>query len=476
MAAPNYYMNIYVSIIGLSGAGGFFAKEFARYAASLKDDETFFKLLLFDPEDVEQEDITKSVFLPQDVGWNRAAVLSGALRKAYSSITCIKGIARNFSEFETSSVKRLFSDNYYELEQDIYFLFDFTCIAKQERAVKKFWEGCKSCVTAIYRGNSISVASRISSLVIANFDKVPVRKCKDSLSKMLCVSRICLAFMVQFLSGGNISFDDIYFDGRFGVSLGRRPAEVVDTAITFAKKTDSWLIVCVGAGGTGGNFTKELPHIMLGKENVFLLIIDGDRVEEKNLKRQPYGEQDIQQNKADILCADLKTDYPMLSERIFSYPRYLDTAGDLSEAVMSCGENYDHVLLVGGVDNHAARRVMESFHNLYDSSVYIDAANEWSEGQTIISVRMDGKEISPVRSFYYPDVLTDASPSASERSCGEINESSPQHICTNLCSAQMILSVVEPLIMDGKVHGGIVYFDTFSQFSRFQPLKAEDMV
>ena len=119
MAAPNYYMNIYVSIIGLSGAGGFFAKEFARYAASLKDDETFFKLLLFDPEDVEQEDITKSVFLPQDVGWNRAAVLSGALRKAYPSITCIKGIARNFSEFETSSVKRLFSDNYYELEQAI---------------------------------------------------------------------------------------------------------------------------------------------------------------------------------------------------------------------------------------------------------------------------------------------------------------------------------------------------------------------
>ena len=50
---------------------------------------------------------------------------------------------------------------------------------------------------------------------------------------------------------------------------------------------------------------------------------------------------------------------------------------------------------------------MESFHNLCDSSVYIDAANEWSEGQTIISVRMDGKEISPVRSFYYPDVLTD---------------------------------------------------------------------
>jgi tRNA A37 threonylcarbamoyladenosine dehydratase len=476
MAAPNYYMNIYVSIIGLSGAGGFFAKEFARYAASLKDKETVFKLLLFDPEDVEQEDITKSVFLPQDVGWNRAAVLSGALRKAYPSITCIKGIARNFSEFETSSVKRLFSDNYYELENDIYFLFDFTCVKKQERAVKKFWEGCKSCVTALYRRNSISVASKISSLVIANFDKVPVGKSRDSLSKMLCVSRICLAFMVQFLSGGNISFDDIYFDGRFGVSLGRRPAEVLDTAITFAKKTDSWLIVCVGAGGTGGNFTKELPHIMLGNENVSLLIIDGDRVEEKNLKRQPYGEQDIQQNKADILCADLKTDYPMLSERIFSYPRYLDTAGDLSEAVMSCGENYDHVLLVGGVDNHAARRVMESFHNLCDSSVYIDAANEWSEGQTIISVRMDGKEISPVRSFYYPDVLTDASPSASERSCGAINESSPQHICTNLCSAQMILSVVEPLIMDGKVHGGIVYFDTFSQFSRFQPLKAEDMV
>lgn len=27
MAAPNYYMNIYVSIIGLSGAGGFLLKN-----------------------------------------------------------------------------------------------------------------------------------------------------------------------------------------------------------------------------------------------------------------------------------------------------------------------------------------------------------------------------------------------------------------------------------------------------------------
>lgn len=65
----------------------------------------------------------------------------GHLQKAYPSITCIKGIARNFSEFETSSVKKLFSDNYYELEKDIYFLFDFTCVKKQERAVKSFGKG-----------------------------------------------------------------------------------------------------------------------------------------------------------------------------------------------------------------------------------------------------------------------------------------------------------------------------------------------
>lgn len=184
---------------------------------------------------MEQEDITKSVFLPQDVGWNRAAVLSGALRKAYPSITCIKGIARNFPNSRQVVLRNCFLIITMNWRKTFTFCLIYMC-EKQERAVKKFWEGCKSCVTAIYQRNSISVASKISSLVIANFDKAPVGKSRDSLSKMLCVSRICLAFMVQFLSGGNISFDDIYFDGRFGVSLGRRPADVLDTAITFAKK------------------------------------------------------------------------------------------------------------------------------------------------------------------------------------------------------------------------------------------------
>jgi hypothetical protein len=202
-------------------------------------------------------------------------------------------------------------------------------------------------------------------------------------------------------------------------------------------------------------------------------MIDGDRVESKNMERQPYAERDILQNKAITLARDLLEQYPVQG-RIFAYPEYLDEEQDLLQAICTvpAGQDNETILLIGAVDNHRARQVMEMFFQSRKNIVYVDAANEWSNGEVVISVKTRGVTRTPLRSFYYPDVLTDTQPSASQQSCGAVNRSSPQHLCTNLTSAQNIMSAIMPLLNTGMIEGGIIYFDTFRQFSRFQPMDA----
>ena len=54
-------------------------------------------------------------------------------------------------------------------------------------------------------------------------------------------------------------------------------------------------VCCIGAGGTGGYFLKEFSRYLGGfRENISgLYVIDGDIVEEHNLSRQCFAEEDI---------------------------------------------------------------------------------------------------------------------------------------------------------------------------------------
>ncbi len=61
-----------------------------------------------------------------------------------------------------------------------------------------------------------------------------------------------------------------------------------------------YYIVMIGAGGTGGYTIQRLSKMMNAFDSVksFLLIADPDSVEEKNLLRQPFIQQDIGLKKA----------------------------------------------------------------------------------------------------------------------------------------------------------------------------------
>ena len=237
-------------------------------------------------------------------------------------------------------------------------------------------------------------------------------------------------------------------------------------------------VVCIGAGGTGGNFLKEFGRYMSffrdANKSITLSIVDGDHVENKNRERQPYLNIDENQPKSVTLANAIIENFGLSEDSVRAYNCYINNKAELYNIVNRAKKYYNSayslyreiIVLIGAVDNHRARQVMDGFFYMENDIIYIDAANEYRVGEVCIGIRMNGKNITPPRSHYFPDILKDKSPSKSELSCGVVNESDPQHLTTNLMAANICLCSVVNLI-HGTVQGGIVYFDSSKMFSRF---------
>ena len=234
-------------------------------------------------------------------------------------------------------------------------------------------------------------------------------------------------------------------------------------------------IVVVGCGGTGGKVITELGRFLasFSASNVKcrLSLIDGDRVEAKNISRQPFSEMDIGVEKCLALQETLRECFSLETN---AYPVYLDTAEQLDEIIRTNEsallKGYDYytydvkkvTVIVGAVDNHRARQVLEEVYQNSPNCYYIDSANEFDVGEVAYGLRLLGNELSYSRAFYYPEVLTDKGKRASELSCAAVNVSSPQHIVTNMLAANIVLSALIQFIQSGKPRTGITYFNALS--------------
>lgn len=214
-------------------------------------------------------------------------------------------------------------------------------------------------------------------------------------------------------------------------------------------------IVVVGCGGTGSHYIKELGRLIYGKHgngnNLRLVLVDGDVVEEKNLVRQAFLEQDIGQNKAYVMAEILDQAYGVKAEY---YDNYIDSAQDLKKLVRDDAV----VVLVGCVDNHQCRQSMHRFYMESKDCIYMDSANEFSVGEVVIGSRIGGMEMYPDRCCYFPEVMEAKEPKRSEESCEVLNVSKPQHMLTNQMAAWILL-VNTMKVMNGEWTGGIFFYD-----------------
>ncbi len=211
------------------------------------------------------------------------------------------------------------------------------------------------------------------------------------------------------------------------------------------------------------------------EENVTweLSIIDGDTVEARNAERQPFVSSDAMQHKSAVMAEALVDCLGLPQSRITAYTRYIDDYDDLKGIIRYSGTGNSMVLLIGCVDNHRARQVMhEAFYDIRNI-IYLDSANEFAEGEVVCGIRVDGKEVAPPRAFYFPEVLKDKGKRASELSCGVVNESAPQHLVTNLTAAQHLLAFVVNIMKNRKTEGGVLHFNAFEHYCRFDRWTAE---
>lgn len=217
-----------------------------------------------------------------------------------------------------------------------------------------------------------------------------------------------------------------------------------------------------------GDFSRQNPKVY-----VTFRIIDGDNVELKNLVRQPFGEEDIGRNKAVVLAEAAKELIASPNVEVKSYPYYLTP--DNVNMIRGGNNCYESIqILVGAVDNHACRKLLHDYfltENEYHYFFYLDAANEMSVGEIVIGKKKWGGKLAPDRAHYYPEILTDTEKPVYEMSCEELNSVEPQHLATNGMAADLLFSFIAQLMSCHEyaenVSGGIVYFNTFKMWSRF---------
>ena len=212
-----------------------------------------------------------------------------------------------------------------------------------------------------------------------------------------------------------------------------------------------YIFVVVGVGGTGSLLARDLPKLLIGT-NHEMILIDGDRVEEKNMKRQSYQLHDIGENKAIALSAKINSFYETTCR---AHDKYLTK----DEILMLCFGNienkdiindYKVPVIIGCVDNDKTRVILEKTFQSVNDCVYIDSANSEFEGNVYIASRSKGKQKGKCRSEIY-ELSMDVHPA--EKSCQELAQENIQFLVTNVKMATVVLEHCNMLLKNDLKEG-----------------------
>ena len=214
-------------------------------------------------------------------------------------------------------------------------------------------------------------------------------------------------------------------------------------------------MVVVGCGGTGG-FVAEGLCRLLANINLDLLLVDHDRVEPHNLRRQNFFEGDVGKFKSQVLAERLARQYGRkIGYSVYPYERSL-----LNEPAGGLGTRIVRGIIIGCVDTPHARKII---HDSIDhGDWWLDAGNGYQSGQVLIGniKDVDGLEQAfsdidhivdklPLPSLQLPSLLTAyTSPESNQKDCAEAVEENIQSPVINQAMAMLVLEFVYKLLSD----------------------------
>lgn len=261
-------------------------------------------------------------------------------------------------------------------------------------------------------------------------------------------------------------------------------------------------VLVIGAGGTGGYVVQYLCRLLyaLGQTQnrpITLTIMDGDIVEEGNLLRQHFLPRDVGRPKAAVLAERFGAIYQL---PIRAVPQYLTAVRDVDallhsprQAAVSTDPRGPYYpshpldLVIGCVDNHATRQILDQMFHHFAHLVYIDAGNDGvylsddpAEAETVrasgygghvvVGVKTTGRVQLPPVGTVYPDILTDTTSVLPGQACGQQAVSQPQRMITNVWAAMTVMSAVNSILADGVVPWHVANFNAQHATIRSQGL------
>lgn len=223
-----------------------------------------------------------------------------------------------------------------------------------------------------------------------------------------------------------------------------------------------YTLLVVGSGGTGTYFLKEISRYLASKKRdqiAAMYIIDGDIIEKKNLSRQAFIDDDIGRYKADVMAEVLDEQFGLKWQAVSSY---LFEEKDILTLI----EKNTIPVIIGCVDNHGCRILLEKVFYSSSNCIYFDAANEEKEGECVFSAVVNDVVYSPCRSYFFPDILEGDTRGRDTISCEELNNSAPQHILANMTSGLQLLSAFVKFFEDGTITTGYAVYNAFKFFTK----------
>ena len=212
-------------------------------------------------------------------------------------------------------------------------------------------------------------------------------------------------------------------------------------------------IVVVGCGGTGGFVADGLCRLLINSD-IPLLLVDHDRVEPHNLRRQPFFPGDVGKFKSQVLAERLARQYDRkIRYSVSPYDRDMFDEPSFSGMVKKTLS----LIIVGCVDNALARRSMSKVTRWDDW--WLDAGNGHHSGQVLIGNTADIEGLGeafqerdhtvsklPIPSLQLPSLLMPPTEQVTQRDCAEALEDDEQSPIINQAMATLVLEFMYRLL------------------------------
>lgn len=223
-------------------------------------------------------------------------------------------------------------------------------------------------------------------------------------------------------------------------------------------------VIVLGCGGTGGYLVPSLARLIANLDrSVELILLDGDKVEAKNLGRQNFISPDLGRYKAEVLAERYSAAFGM---QIHFVPEYLKSKKTLTQLTKGYNEP-GAAIVIGCVDNHRTRREVAKWFRSRRGRVWIDAGNEEMNGQVVCGYNQLPFDPSnrdqlfglPCVADLFTEVDKDRKAKFNdELSCAERAISAPQNIATNLLAANYLLTFTQQVLLGEPLHTHGVFF------------------